>query len=138
MRIRTLTAALIGCVAAFGAASDELEGAGKPPWRVYKVAPLTWTESLRVESPLPDETQCRTQALLTGHGSPFYAGTPATKKMTSFGVRIAKTRERPRLREARAVAVHVPARMTLTVGETTCESGAEAGSCAGTYHSDRR
>jgi hypothetical protein len=135
VRVQILTAALIGCAAAFGAASDETEGAGRPPWRVYKVAPVTWSVSKNVVSSLRDGTDCRTPASLTARSSPFYAGTPATKKVTSFRVRISKTRSALAYGRRAKWPFVVPAQMTLTVGPTTCDSGADGGSCEGTYHS---
>jgi hypothetical protein len=133
---RTLLAtALAGCAAALGAASDDTDGASRPPWRVYKVAPLTWSVSTKTESQLPDGTECRTPASLTGHSNPFYVGTPATKRITSFGVRTAKTRASLAYGKRSEWRFTVPARMTLTVGETTCTGGANGGLCAGTYHS---
>jgi hypothetical protein len=132
VRFRALTAALIGCAAAFGAASDGTHGASRPPWRVYKVT-TTWSVTRTVELTYEEGT-CRETASITGRSNPFYVGTPATRKVTSFGVRTARTRAALAYGK-RAQAFTVPARMTLTVGETTCDGSAHAGSCAGTYHS---
>lgn len=135
VRLHTVTAALIGCAAALGAASDETEGASRPPWRVYKVAPLTWSVSKNVITSLPGGITCHTPASLTASSGPFYAGTPATKKVTTFRVRIAKTRSVFAYGRRVKWPFVVPARMTLTVGKTTCDNGVDGGSCAGTYHS---
>jgi hypothetical protein len=135
MRRTILAAALAGCAAAFGAASDDTDGAGRPPWRVYKVSPVTWSVALDVESQLPDGTACHTKASLTASASPFFVGTPATKKNTSFGVLVAKTRGAFAYGKARKSFFNVPARMTLTVGQNMCEGPGDPGSCAGTYHS---
>lgn len=138
MRFRTLTAALVGCAAAFGGVSDDIlangEGKPRPPWRVYKVAPLTWSVTRVVELTSEGET-CRTPASLTALSNPFYVGTPATKRVTNFGVRTARTRAEIRYGKRAKWPFTVPARMTLTVGETTCDGSPFVGSCAGTYHS---
>lgn len=135
MRFAVLTAALIGCTAAFGAASDDTDGANRPPWRIYKVT-TTWSVTENVITNLPSGAECRTRASLTGSGSPFYVGTPATKKITSFGVRFAKTASALGYGKRRRWFV-VPAQMTLTVGPTICDDNANGGSCEGTYHSRR-
>ncbi len=133
VRFLTLTAALVGCAAAFGAASDDIEGASRPTWRIYKVTTM-WSVSETVVTELPDGQECRTAASLTGSGSPFYVGTPATKKLTSYGVSFAKTAGALGYGKHRRRFV-VAAQMTLTVGKTVCDGGANLGSCAGTYHS---
>jgi hypothetical protein len=132
VRFRTVTAALIGCAAAFGAASDDIDGANRPPWRVYKVT-TTWsiTATLVTEG---DGFRCRTPASLTASGGAFYVGTPAAKK-SRFGVRIAKNVSAFAYGKHPKWPFAVPAKMTLTVRETTCDNGGQAGSCTGTYHS---
>jgi hypothetical protein len=133
VRFPTLTAVLIGCAAAFGAASDDTNGANRPPWRVYKVM-TTWSVTETVVTQLPSGAECRTPASLTGSGGPFFVGTPATKRITSFGVRFAKTASGLGYGKRRRRFV-VPAQMTLTVGQTNCDENEYGGSCAGTYHS---
>jgi hypothetical protein len=135
VRFHSLTAALIGCAAAFGAASDDTDGAGRPPWRVYKVAPLTWTDANNFETQLPNGTVCHTRATLTASSDPFFVGTPATKKITSFNVRAARTRNAFVYGKRAKWPFLVPARMTLVVGENMCDGPGDPGSCAGTYHS---
>jgi hypothetical protein len=135
VRFPTLTAALIGCAAAFGAASDDTDSAGRPPWRVYKVSPLTWNVTRTVESELPDGTPCHTQASLRASSDAFFVGTPATRRVTSYGVRVAKTRSAFAYGKRVKWPFTVPARMTLTVGQTTCDGPGEPENCAGTYHS---
>jgi hypothetical protein len=133
VRFPALAAAVIGCAAAFGAASDNTDGANRPPWRIYKVA-TTWSVSETVVTQLPSGQECRTAASLVGSGSPFYVGTPATKRITSFGVRFAKIASGLAYGKRRRNFV-VPAQMTLTVGRTVCDEDANGGSCAGTYNS---
>ena len=135
MRFLALTVASLGCAAAFGAGFDDsrADGAGKAPWRVYKVSPLTWSVTRNIETNFED-FNCHTPASLTARSDPFYVGTPATARVSGYtekSVRFGKAANK--LAYGRPFVV--PARMTLIVGQTTCDNNGQAGSCAGTYHS---
>ncbi len=132
-----------GLAAGGSATAWALDDESRSPWRVFKVASLTWTVTDAVELDGPEGSQCQTPVKLVGKSSPFYVGTPAVRKphigSPSGWIRFAKT-ARPLLLRGSSVPawdlkLRIPASMTLTIGATTCDPPADIGSCAGTFRS---